>query len=411
MIFEISPDVRGVLLVISLILCFAQIFCVIDLSVQRRGLQHLILSGVLLFLGYVLFELQESIARRSPEDPLPAFARINALFLYGALVILAFLTVWELVAIFYQSRGHMSPDTVRESINLLPTGLCFCDADGSVLLSNRVMEDICLTATGEALLNANTFWEAVGKKPFLTLSDGSTWSLDRRILSTEMGEVYQITASDITKTHEMMQELKSEQEKLKEINRRLLAYGSQVSDLTRQEEILSAKIRVHDSLGECLLAAKRCILTPVGRKEKEETLRLWHQSITLLEVPPEDEKSDGLKELLKAAGAVGVKVVFAGSLPPAGSVARELTEAAIHACVTNTVRHAHGTRLFVVMKRDGTTWTIRCTNNGDAPKGEIHEGGGLTGLRRRVEKEGGSMRVESTPRFALILCVEEGGLS
>ena len=79
--------------------------------------------------------------------------------------------------------------------------------------------------------------------------------------------------------------------------------------------------------------------------------------------------------------------------------------------MTNTVRHAKGTRLFVLLERTGTLWTIRCTNNGAAPSGPIREGGGLSSLRRQVEREGGTMTVESTPRFVLTILTEEGGLS
>lgn len=411
MIKDISPVVSGMLLAISLVLVFAEIFCLIALFMQRRGTRIITLSGILLFSAYTLFQMQESIARMEPGAPLPDWTRAPSVLLYGPLLLLSILTVWEVLLVLHRGKDYWSPDIIRESIDQLPTGLCFGAPNGSVLLSNRVMEKICLSFTGEALRDANAFWKAVEQNEFLTLADGSTWSLDRRVLSTELGDVYQITASDITRKHAMMQELKKDQERLRKINERLLQYGDQVAELTREREILAAKIRVHDSLGECLLAAKRCILTSVGRKEKEETLRMWRQNITLLEAPPDEERKDDLGELLAAAQAVGVCVLISGPVPPAGSTARVITEAALHTCVTNTVRHAHGSQLFAEIRKSGTQWTIRCTNNGDAPEGPIREGGGLSTLRRQVEREGGTMTVESAPRFALILRVEEGGLS
>ena len=43
-----------------------------------------------------------------------------------------------------------------------------------------------------------------------------------------------------------------------------------------------------------------------------------------------------------------------------------------------------------------------------APDGPVREGGGLSALRRQVEAAGGGMRIESAPRFSLILeLVEE----
>ena len=60
---------------------------------------------------------------------------------------------------------------------------------------------------------------------------------------------------------------------------------------------------------------------------------------------------------------------------------------------------------------DGEVLTVDCTtsgkmiltNDGTPPSGPIVEGGGLGNLRRRVEGEGGTMTVESAPRFRLTI--------
>ncbi len=48
--------------------------------------------------------------------------------------------------------------SIKEGIEHLPTGLCFCDEDGLVLLTNRRMSDLCHAITGGALLDAGAFW-------------------------------------------------------------------------------------------------------------------------------------------------------------------------------------------------------------------------------------------------------------
>ena len=45
--------------------------------------------------------------------------------------------------------------------------------------------------------------------------------------------------------------------------------------------------------------------------------------------------------------------------------------------------------------------------NGAVPKEKITEGGGLSMLRRRIEKAGGKMEVWSIPRFKLIISLPE----
>ncbi len=46
---------------------------------------------------------------------------------------------------------------------------------------------------------------------------------------------------------------------------------------------------------------------------------------------------------------------------------------------------------------------LTITNDGRVPEAPIQEGGGLSGLRRRVEQASGQMTVESRSRFALTI--------
>ena len=53
-------------------------------------------------------------------------------------------------------------------------------------------------------------------------------------------------------------------------------------------------------------------------------------------------------------------------------------------------------------------YTIEITNDGEKPKGEIIEGGGLSGLRLLVERENGTMIIHSAPQFELIIELPQG---
>ena len=44
-------------------------------------------------------------------------------------------------------------------------------------------------------------------------------------------------------------------------------------------------------------------------------------------------------------------------------------------------------------------------NDGDKPDGEVTEGGGLGSLRKKVEREGGTMMVQSDPEFTLTIAL------
>lgn len=107
------------------------------------------------------------------------------------------------------------------------------------------------------------------------------------------------------------------------------------------------------------------------------------------------------------AEELGVKIVFEGTLPEEETV-RYLLLLAIRECVTNCVRHAGGDRVFVGISDDGKQLACAITNNGRAPQRAVVEGSGLSGLRRRIEREGGTMELEGKPCFVLTITLPLG---
>ncbi len=58
-----------------------------------------------------------------------------------------------------------------------------------------------------------------------------------------------------------------------------------------------------------------------------------------------------------------------------------------------------------VRTEDG--WRLTLTNDGEPPKEPVRETGGLASLRRRVEAAGGTLSIESAPRFRMTVELQE----
>ena len=117
-----------------------------------------------------------------------------------------------------------------------------------------------------------------------------------------------------------------------------------------------------------------------------------------------------LAELIAAAGEIGVRIQIQGELPTSEENA-QLLIVAMRECATNTARHARGSEMRISLSRTRGADMAVITNNGQPPEAEIVEGGGLSGLRRRVEAAGGTMTVEWKPAFRLTVSLpgkEEG---
>ena len=310
-------------------------------------------------------------------------------------------------------RSHISGMSVKESMDWLPTGLCFYVQGGLPRLVNVRMNGLCRALTGEPLRNGEAFWKRLaegdvlpdchvlqeGGAPMVQTPDGRVWSFARCEVGRNM---VQIVASDVTQEQQMNARLAQENRRLEEMNQRLKSYGGRIRGLTRERETLLAKARIHDEFGQALLAARRLAMQPSDARQRAEVLRMWRQNLTLMERMDEPQPpSQGFDGLIAAARSVGMRVTIDGAQPPAGTHCMEILENAAHECLTNAVRHAGGTELRVRLSQaDGWVRAV-FTNDGAPPKAAVTEGGGLSSLRRRVEGAGGSMLVQSLPRFAL----------
>lgn len=323
----------------------------------------------------------------------------------SALLLVA-LGIWISRKLFLASRRQISPVSIKESSDHLPCALCFAWENGQPCLKNYIMDELSHLLTGEALLNANAFWETIAYEPIVTLSNGQTWSFERTRMALSGQSVYQITGTNITEEARLQRELEKDNLRLKTMNLRLRQYGQEVQELTREKEILRAKTRVHDEIGHVLLQTRQFLSG--ARGDAESICAEWRQNTHLLLGKYADEKPlDTFEQLSLAARAIGVTIERSGAFPEDGTENAHLIESAAHECLTNLVRHANGTRLEIFGEATANGWEIRYLNDGDAPSQPIVEGSGLSALRAQVEAAGGAMAVEHAPRFRLTLILPQ----
>ena len=353
--------------------------------------------AVCLAIASLDFAALAVLLSRLPESetlsPVPWTAAALSL---TALSLFASFTLW------HKSRRQLSPISVKESCDHLPSALCFAWENGQPCLKNLKMDELSHLITGEELLNANDFWKTVEPQPIVTLENGQTWNFERVQMEASGRTVYQISGTNITEEAQLQWELEEDNLRLKAMNRRLRQYGQDVQEATREKEILLAKTRVHDEIGHALLQTRQFLSGTQG--DVESVCAAWQQNVRLLLGKyAEEAREDSFEQLARAAQAIGAAIARVGAFPEDGTENAHLAETAAHECLTNLVRHAHGTRLEISSEATKIGWKIRYINDGDAPTGPIVEGSGLSSLRAQVEAAGGEMVVEHAPRFALTL--------
>ena len=228
-----------------------------------------------------------------------------------------------------KNRRQLSPVSIKESCDHLPSALCFAWENGQPCLKNLKMDELSHLLTGEALLNANVFWKAIESQPIITLENGQTWSFERARMEMAGKNVYQITGTNITEEARLQREVEKDNLRLKDMNRRLRQYGQDVQEATREKEILRAKTRVHDQIGRALLQTRQFLSGAQG--DAESVRAAWRQNVRLLLGKYADEQPvDTFDQLARAARAIGVTIERRGVFPAEDTESAQLVEIAAH---------------------------------------------------------------------------------
>ncbi|MCR5782877.1 MAG: ATP-binding protein [Clostridia bacterium] len=341
--------------------------------------------------------------------PIWVFAVIAAASLAASVVVY--------IRIRHVIKGELTPQSVCDGLDQLPDGVCYSMQDGFPRLVNDRMQQISNAAFGVGVLDAKKLREQQmkqelmpgcsvderGGNTFLRLSDGSVWRMKKQTVTVDKRELDETIAYGVTQRYHDLIELEQRNKRLEEVNRQIREYDRSMDRIIREKEILAAKIRLHGNLGQCFLAIQEYL---TGNEQNRDTVtKELINTVSLLRNNTVDEHTeDRLYALYEAAKAVGVEIRLQGEIP---EEYKETVEVAIHECLTNTVKHAGGHVLDVVIRNEENCVKVELTNDGKPPTGKINETGGLKNLRALVEGQGGEMTVLGDPVFRLVLSFQK----
>ena len=162
------------------------------------------------------------------------------------------------------------------------------------------------------------------------------------------------------------------------------------------------KMQVHDNFGRSLLSIRRILERKENQDKMDEQLSALKHLVYILTDSSVENMEELCVDTIRHAEELGIYVQISGDFPQHPSY-RLLTDRAIRECVTNCARHAHGSTVLVKIDKGVNEYSIRITNDGDAPEKNAEEGGGLSALRKAAESEKCIMQVSFSPEFCLVL--------
>jgi hypothetical protein len=318
----------------------------------------------------------------------------------------------QMFGIFKRCRNYLRENAIQESLDNLPSGIVFFDGNGMPKLMNRRMHQICMNLAGRDIQNITELEEALSKPlkeqvffdddlKVYGFSDGSVWKFSEKEIITTGGDRFsQVLASEVSELYQSKVLLKRENQKLQEMSAAMKELSKNVVTLTREEETLSMKMRVHDNLGYSVLAAQRMLMRE-SEEDRDIFLSQWKQTLDLLNKDNESVEDEQLhRQVQDRAKFLGVKIIYTGEKIWESHIFRLLDIILLEA-LSNCARHAGASELYVKFGSAEHEWGAVITDNGQKPEKNIKEGGGLSGIRKKVEQCGGTLRICSDPIFSI----------
>jgi len=415
--FKIDSMWQILLLILSQLTVFSYVISVVFL--YRRGCKPLKMAGVIIAfvlntILYATLQLDSRITEGSSG------IHLHSPYIILFIVVLSSLlySVWALVS-ETKVRKTINRNSIKDAFDNLPTGVCFFNGAGLPVLCNRMMQRLSFAVWGKDLQFIEDLEEwfnddftpvsGVAKlnRTFI-LPDGKAWHINRREFLHESGNAYtQFTAVDVTELYEKREEVIRENEQLRKVQTDLQKLSANVIAVTREEEILNTKMRVHDEMGRCLIAAQKYLKEGSTDIIPNSLATSWQRAVSMIKYNNDTPDEDMLLQIRKTCEFVKLDFIKTGDLPKSEKIAYILT-CAVRECVTNAVRYAEATELYADFSETETEASVVLTNNGKQPDGKIKEGGGLSSLRKRVERAGGQMITESLPVFRLTVTIPKG---
>ena len=171
------------------------------------------------------------------------------------------------MSVFHKEKiGRAS---IKEGLDNLPSGICFADQNGTIILCNRQMHRLCHALMGMDLQHISELRGAL-KNPckeiipidaealIYRFPNGAAWQFSETAITDAEGAAYtQMQAAEVTALYEKETELQEKNRALNEANARAKKLYTELDKIVREEENFAVKTHVHDEVGLLLSLSRK----------------------------------------------------------------------------------------------------------------------------------------------------------
>ncbi len=307
---------------------------------------------------------------------------------------------------------------IKDSLDNLPSGLCFYAESGLIMLANRQMDQLAYQLTGLPLENGLNFYEQLlngSLSPgvirlseinqlIFKLPNGNLWGFTQRLVKLKQSTVTEIVGTNLTLLANLHSHEEKQRHQLEAYQRRLQVYDQDLVELKRAEERLALKFDIHEQFGYLLLLSRhfwqKRIAGLASEPDAHAIIKLWQDQLKALVKRNLVTDDYDWASFLTLARELELDLRLIGKLPT-DLTSLTIFKLALQESITNAVRHAKASELIVKSRLKDNTYHFNFINNGNLPTEPIIEGGGLSSIRQQVLNNHGMMNVITQPTFNL----------
>lgn len=312
---ELSTSFCSMFALWSILLCCTGIIGIV-LSLTVRQYMHTVVSliyfGVSYFLWQICIYLKRFGAAKQEAEFIFIHSSAPGILYVIVLVILTGIAVWYLFSTIRYAETYITPLTIKSCADRMNCGICYWRKNGRVVFGNRSMNKLCVSLTGHPLMNGNIFRNAVTADVIPIM--GKVWKFESRTLIFGGEPLFEMIAQDVTEIHEATEKLKRDNEQLYSMKEELCAYSLRIDDIVREQEILQAKINIHDEMNRLILSTMAA--DPEDADGMNRIFSLWEKNALLLcmeaDEKRKDQETDSIQHL---AEAMELQLVWNNKIP------------------------------------------------------------------------------------------------
>ena len=402
------PDVaRGFVFILVICIFILGLYNLFH-AIQVKRTRYIAVSVIVLIVEYFLIQIMSDMLHRNVglENVELSYTLGHVDFIWWMLLIIVIMGISVTLASFFKhwKAEHITPMSVKDSIDMLHAGLCYWEDSGRIILSNKKMDEICLAVSGEMLLNGEKFYNRI-ESECMPMPDGTIKYFFHNLVEFEDKKIHELIAADVTELYKKNELLEQETISLQKMNESLRRYNQNIEETVRKQEILDAKVYIHDEMNRLMLVTTANAETPMSEEEFKEILTMWRNNAILLGKESDRTRvNTDISEINQLAELLGIQLRWQGEEP--WTVPDEIREVFIMVAgeaIANAVKHAEAKNISIGIHKSDEKIVIGIANDGKLPERKINFGGGLTNIKRMVEAQKGQFRVEINEQFNMIL--------